>query len=373
MNEEQLYTMALTRLPGLGLIGAHQLLKTAGSATTIFNNAKDLKDILPNVSQKVIGAIVNCDVLRLCEAEMRFAEKNNIKCLTLKDEDYPSRLRECDDAPLLLFYKGTANLNSMHIINMVGTRHATEYGRNICQRFICDLHEIVPDILIVSGLAYGIDINAHRAALQYSVETVGVLAHGLDRIYPAVHRCTATEMLAHGGLITEYPSGTKPDRQNFIKRNRIIAGMSDATIVVESAVKGGALITANIAESYNRDCFAFPGRIDDENSIGCNSLIRDNKAILLQSAEELVKAMNWGHNPFTKSTKGIQRQLFPELTPEEKAITAQLENNPDGLQINTLVVNTNIPINKLVGMLFEMEMKGIVQIMAGGMYKLVQI
>lgn len=371
MNEELLYTMALTRLPGLGMIGANRLMEAAGSATTIFSNAKNLKDIVPDVSQKVIDAIVNCDVLRLCEAEIRFAEKNGIRCLTLNDEDYPSRLRECDDAPLLLFYKGTANLNSLHIINLVGTRHATEYGRDICQRFISELHEIMPDVLIVSGLAYGIDINAHRAALQYGMDTVGVLAHGLDRIYPAVHRRTAAEMLNHGGLLTEYPSGTNPDRQNFIKRNRIVAGMSDATIVVESAAKGGALITADIAESYNRDCFAFPGRIGDEFSTGCNALIRNNRATLLQSAEELVKAMNWDYTPASSPREGIQRQLFPDLTPEEELVTSQLEKNPDGLQINTIVVNTNIPINRMTGILFEMEMKGIVRALAGGIYKLV--
>ena len=272
---------------------------------------------------------------------------------------------------MLLVYKGTANLNSLHIINLVGTRHATEYGRDICQRFISELHEIMPDVLIVSGLAYGIDINAHRAALQYGMNTVGVLAHGLDRIYPAVHRRTAAEMLNHGGLLTEYPSGTNPDRQNFIKRNRIVAGMSDATIVVESAAKGGALITADIAESYNRDCFAFPGRIGDEFSIGCNALIRNNRATLLQSAEELVKAMNWDYTPASSPREGIQRQLFPDLTPEEELVTSQLEKNPDGLQINTIVVNTNIPINRMTGILFEMEMKGIVRALAGGVYKLV--
>ena len=352
MNEELLYTMALTRLPGLGMIGAHRLMEAAGSATTIFSNAKNLKDIVPDVSQKVIDAIVNCDVLRLCEAEIRFAEKNGIRCLTLN-------------------YKGTANLNSLHIINLVGTRHATEYGRDICQRFISELHEIMPDVLIVSGLAYGIDINAHRAALQYGMNTVGVLAHGLDRIYPAVHRRTAAEMLNHGGLLTEYPSGTNPDRQNFIKRNRIVAGMSDATIVVESAAKGGALITADIAESYNRDCFAFPGRIGDEFSIGCNALIRNNRATLLQSAEELIKAMNWDYTPASSPREDIQRQLFPDLTPEEELVTSQLEKNPDGLQINTIVVNTNIPINRMTGILFEMEMKGIVRALAGGVYKLV--
>lgn len=178
-------------------------------------------------------------------------------------------------------------------------------------------------------------------------------------------------MLNHGGLLTEYPSGTNPDRQNFIKRNRIVAGMSDATIVVESAAKGGALITADIAESYNRDCFAFPGRIGDEFSIGCNALIRNNRATLLQSAEELVKAMNWDYTHTSSPREGIQRQLFPDLTPEEELVASQLEKNPDGLQINTIVVNTNIPINRMTGILFEMEMKGVVRALAGGVYKLV--
>ena len=370
MNEELLYTMALTRLPGIGLICARRLIEAAGSATTIFREVSNLKDIVPEISNKVLEIIQKHDVLRICEAEIRFAEKNKIKCLTINDEDYPSRLRECDDAPLLLFYKGTANLNNLHVINMVGTRHATDYGKNICQRFIKELHEIMPDTLIISGLAYGIDINSHRAALQYGMDTVGVLAHGLDRIYPSVHRHTASEMLLHGGLITEYPSGTNPDKQNFIKRNRIIAGMSDATIVIESAAKGGALITADIAGSYNRDCFAFPGRIGDEYSSGCNNLIRDNKAILLLNAEELAKAMNWNNTDMIHSHNVVQRQLFPDLSPEENNIKTLLENSPDGLHINTLVVNTNVPINKITGILFEMEMKGIIRAMAGGMYKL---
>lgn len=189
-------------------------------------------------------------------------------------------MRECDDAPLALFYRGNADLNTLHIINMVGTRHATPYGQDICTRFLADLSALCPNTLIVSGLAYGIDIHAHRAALQNHFKTIGVLAHGLDRIYPAEHRKTAVSMLEQGGLLTEFTSGTNPDRQNFVKRNRIVAGMSDATVVIESAAKGGALITAELAESYHRDCFAFPGRCNDEYSIGCNNLIRKIKQCL---------------------------------------------------------------------------------------------
>lgn len=189
-------------------------------------------------------------------------------------------MRECDDAPLALFYRGNADLNTLHIINIVGTRHATPYGQDICTRFLADLSVLCPNTLIVSGLAYGIDIHAHRAALQNHFKTIGVLAHGLDRIYPAEHRKTAISMLEQGGLLTEFTSGTNPDRQNFVKRNRIVAGMSDATVVIESAAKGGALITAELAESYHRDCFAFPGRCNDEYSIGCNNLIRKTRQCL---------------------------------------------------------------------------------------------
>ena len=369
MKEEQIYSLALTHIPGLGPIGAHKLLEAVGSATTIFKEAKHLEDWVPDISPKLKEEL-NCpEVLRLCEAEMKFAEKNHISCFTLQDAGYPSRLRECDDAPLVLFYRGSTDLNRLHIINMVGTRRATEYGKDICVRFLKELQEILPDVLVVSGLAYGIDIHAHRAALQYGLDTVGVLAHGLDRIYPSVHRHTAVEMLEHGGLLTEFPSGTNPDRQNFIKRNRIVAGISDATIVVQSAVKGGALITADIAESYGRDCFAFPGRIGDEYSIGCNNLIRDNRAMLLQSAEELVKALSW--DTVCQKPQAIQRELFIELSPDEEIVYALLQKQEEGMQINSLVVNANIPINRMTSILFEMEMRGIVRSMAGGVYRLV--
>ena len=223
--------------------------------------------------------------------------------------------------------------------------------------------------LVVSGLAYGIDIHAHRAALQNRFKTIGVLAHGLDRIYPAEHRKTAVSMLEQGGLLTEFASGTNPDRQNFVKRNRIVAGMSDATIVIESAAKGGALITAELAESYHRDCFAFPGRCNDEYSIGCNNLIRKNQAMLITSAEDLVKAMGWEGKSGTGKT--VQRELFPDLSAEETAIVTLLQKIPDGLQINTLVVETNIPVHKMSALLFELEMKGVVRALAGGIYRII--
>lgn len=369
-QDEQLSTLALTRIPGLGLIGARNLLNSMESATAIFQHRKELKQLVPGISDKLVNALDRPEAFQRAEQELLFCERNHIRCLTLHDEDYPSRLRECDDAPLALFYRGNANLNALHIINMVGTRHATPYGQDLCIRFLSDLSELCPDVLVVSGLAYGIDIHAHRAALQNNFQTIGVLAHGLDRIYPAEHRKTAVSMLEQGGLLTEFMSGTNPDRQNFVKRNRIVAGMSDATIVVESAAKGGALITAGLAESYHRDCFAFPGRINDEYSIGCNNLIRTNQAVLITSAKDLVEAMGWDYTSSDKK-KTVQRQLFPELSEEEERIVNQLKKMPEGLQINTLVVETDIPVNKMSALLFELELKGVVRVLAGGVYRLI--
>lgn len=370
MQDEQIYTLALTRIPGLGLIGARNLVNALGNAVSVFQHRKELPSLVPGVSEKLVKALDCPEAFLRAEEEIKFAEKNRIRCLTFHEEDYPSRLRECNDAPLALFYRGNADLNALHIINMVGTRHATTYGQDICHTFLRDLAELCPNVLVVSGLAYGIDIHAHRAALQHHFSTVGVLAHGLDRIYPSAHRKTAVEMLEQGGLLTEFMSGTNPDRQNFVMRNRIVAGMSDATIIVESAAKGGALITAELAESYHRDCFAFPGRVHDEFSIGCNNLIKSNRAALLLSAEDLVNAMGWKSE--APAPKAVQRELFPELSEEERMIVKWLQKSPDGIQINTLVVETNISINRMSGLLFELEMKGVVRALAGGVYRIVE-
>lgn len=370
MKDEQIYTLALTRIPGLGLVGAYNLVRTLGSASAVFQHRKNLKELIPEVSDKLIQALDCPEAFCRAEEELKYTEKNQIQCITLNEAAYPSRLRECEDAPLALFYRGNAPLNALRIVSIVGTRHATAYGADLCLSFIEELKEQCPDVLIVSGLAYGIDIHTHRASLQNGFPTIGVLAHGLDRIYPAAHRKTAIDMMDHGGLLTEFMSGTNPDRQNFVKRNRIVAGMSDATIVVESAVKGGALITAELAESYHRDCFAFPGRTKDLYSAGCNELIKNNRASLILSAEDFVNAMGWNLSS-TPSSKTIQRELFPELNEEEKNIVQVLQRNPDGIQINILVVETNIPINRMSALLFELEMKGVVRALAGGVYRLV--
>ena len=368
-EEEQIYSIALTMVPGIGHIGAKHLIDGMGNAVDVFRLRKEIPERIPEVSQRVIEALDCPQAVLRAEQEYEFIWKNRISCLSFHDEAYPSRLRECEDAPVVLFFKGNADLNSLHILNMVGTRNATDYGTQICASFLRDLKALCLDVLVVSGLAYGIDIHAHREALANELPTVGVLAHGLDRIYPHVHRKTAVDMLEKGGLLTEFLSGTNPDRHNFISRNRIVAGMCDATIVIESAEKGGSLITAELAEGYHRDCFAFPGRMSDEYSKGCNRLIRDNKASLLLSAEDFVQAMGW-NIPMTLSEKvSVQRSLFIELSEEEQKIVAILEKLGN-LQINSLVVEADIPVNKMTALLFELEMKGVIRVLAGGMYQL---
>lgn len=368
-DDERICSIALTLCPGIGRIGAKRLIDGVGSAVDVFRLRGELPQLLPGVSSSVVAAL-DCPAAFLrAEREMEFVQKNRLSCLTLKDEAYPSRLRECEDAPLVLFFKGDTDFNRLHVFNMVGTRQATDYGKQFCADFLRDLAVLLPDALVVSGLAYGIDIHAHRAALANNLSTVAVLAHGLDRIYPYVHRKTAIDMLARGGLVTEFLSETNPDRFNFVSRNRIVAGMCDATLVVESAAKGGSLITAELAEGYHRDCFAVPGRTTDAASIGCNQLIRDSKAALIQSAEDFVRAMGWMPAGQEHKPQAVQRNLFPELTADEECVVHILSRQGD-LHINTLVVEADIPVNRMSGLLFELEMKGVVRAMVGGVYHL---
>lgn len=368
-EEEQIYSIALTMIPGVGHIGAKRLVEGMKSATNVFRFRKELSERLPDVGQRVVEALDCPQAIARAKQEYEFIQKNRIRCLTFHDEAYPSRLRECEDAPVVLFFKGNADLNSIHTLNMVGTRHATDYGTLICNSFLSDLKALCPDVLVVSGLAYGIDIHAHRGALVNDFPTIGVLAHGLDRIYPHVHRKTAVDMLENGGLLTEFLTGTPPDRHNFVSRNRIVAGMCDATIVVESAEKGGSLITAELAEGYHRDCFAFPGRMNDAYSKGCNQLIRDNKASLLLSAEDFVRVMGWNALSQPPKAENIQRSLFLDLSEEEQKIVQILQRHGN-LQINTLVVEADVPVQKMNTILFELEMKGVIRVLVGGMYQL---
>ena len=353
---------------------AVQLYRVAGSATAVMDNRRNLRDVLPACPQKVVDTLADVsEARRKAEAEIEYASRNGVKTLCLGGDDYPQRLANCPDAPLVLFYKGTAALNRSRVINMVGTRRCTAYGQDCVRSFVRRLAELCPGTLVVSGLAYGIDICAHREALAAGLDTVAVLAHGLDNLYPPRHRDTATQMLTQGGLLTEHFTHTNADKLNFLRRNRIVAGMADATIVVESASHGGALVTARIAGSYSRDVFAFPGRVGDECSEGCNNLIRDNKAALVTSADDFVKAMGWTADAEMEHARrqGIERTLFPELTAEEQAAADTLAKDND-LQINTLSARTGTPIGRLTAVMFSLEMKGVVKLMAGGVYHLIR-
>lgn len=370
-EQEIIYTMALTRVPHINIATQHLLLKELGSATAVFEHRKNIRDIFPEASGKLAEALSEMERLTArAEEELDFVTQNKIQCLCYHDAAYPSRMKECADAPLIMYYKGSANLNRTYVVNMVGTRHCTEYGKDICRHFLAELKRLRPDTLVVSGLAYGIDIHSHREALANGMDTVGVLAHGLDQIYPRMHRSTAVEMVSHGGLLTEFMSRTNADKVNFVRRNRIVAGITDATIVVESAEKGGALITADIASSYHREIFAFPGRVGDQFSQGCNRLIRDSKAALVTSAEDFIQAMGWPvATDRQSSSQAVQGELFPDLCPEEQLVVSVL-SQAESMQINRIAVETNLPVHKLSSFLFNLEMKGIVQLMGGGMYRL---
>ena len=373
MNEQQLlYNIALTRIGHFSLASALHLYRTLGGGEEIFLHRNDIQDILPDCSPRLIDNLKDwSEPLKRAEAELEFCRTHGVRVLCLGENDYPQRLEDCADAPLVLYYKGNANLNQSRVINIIGTRHCTTYGADFIRRFIHDLRAICPEVLVVSGLAYGVDINAHQQALAVGYETVGVVAHGLDYLYPAAHKDVAREMVEHGGLLTEFMTCTNADKGNFVRRNRIVAGMSDACILIESAAHGGGMITAGIAFDYGRDVFALPGRVGDHFSTGCNNAIRDNKAMLLTSAEDFVKAMGWEDDALRieAQKRGIERQLFPNLTPEQQRIVDVLSKTND-LQLNQLAAQTDIPIGDITSILFQMEMMGVVKPMAGGNYHL---
>ncbi len=372
-TQEIISSIALTKLKGLSLLNARTLIDTLGSASEVFAHRKEIVGLIPDASKRLVAAFDKTDeVLRLAEEEMKSVEQKKLRVLTLNDEDYPQRLRECEDAPLVLYSCGSANLNSQRIVSIVGTRKCSEYGREVCNNFIADLKRYYPDTLIVSGLAYGIDVCAHRAALDNDMSTVGVLAHGLDTIYPSMHRQVAADMVhQQGGLLTEYPLHTQIEKGNFVRRNRIVAGLCDACIVVESSERGGSLITAELAMEYNRDVFAFPGRVYDEYSRGCNHLIRKQRATLLTCAADLLDAMGW-KNPLAQTSpqKVVQQELFPNLTAEEHVLVNTLKD-VDDKHINQIAIDANIPYSRASMILFDLEMKGIVKALGGARYRLV--
>lgn len=373
MNDETILTMALTRISGLSLRNALLLYRAVGSASEIFNNVSALQQHYPDIQPKALKVLDEgaASAIERAKEEGKFCADHDITCLTLNGTAYPTRLRQCDDAPLTLFYRGTGNLNAAHILSVVGTRRCTEYGKDLCRNITSELANLMPDTLVVSGLAYGIDIHAHRGALDSGLETVAVLAHGLDRIYPVSHRDTAKRIVGHGGLLTEYMTGTTPDKGNFVRRNRIVAGICDACIVVESAQKGGALITARLAFDYDRQVFACPGRVSDMYSEGCNELIRRQTATPLLRVQDLLDELGWmtAQERQQALEQPRQAELFPILSSEELAIVNVLRGT-DGMQINRLAQQLGCPVQKASSLLFEMEMKDIVKPLPGGVYRL---
>ena len=373
MNQQEIISaIALTRISYFSLAELLELFRRVGSAQEIVAHSQHIRDLLPEASDRLTQAFTDIgQALRYAESELRTAESMGVRPLVMGDDDYPSRLLECPDAPLVLYYQGSASLNQKRVVSIVGTRRCTPYGQDLVRRFMSELRSLCPQVLVVSGLAYGIDICAHREALAQGYDTVGVLAHVLDDLYPPSHRLTADQMLKQGGLLTEFPTGTRPDRLNFVRRNRIVAGLSDATLLVESAIHGGGLITTRIANDYGRDVFAFPGAVGAPYSEGCNDLIRQHGAGLIMSAKNFVEAMGWQNDAQLSEAQaqGIERQLFPELTADEQRVVAVLQRKND-LQINILSVQSGIAVGPLTALLFSLEMKGVVRTMAGGTYHL---
>jgi len=364
-DDELLYFIALTMVPSVGDVHARELLMRFQSAKTIFHTRLHHLEKTPGIGKLRARRIKSFRDFNRAELELRFANKYHIHAITINDEAYPVRLKNCYDAPILLYFRGNGNLNVPRVINVIGTRSNSEYGKDIVRKFLEELMSY--KVLVVSGLAYGIDALAHKTALKLGLETVGVLAHGLDRIYPPAHRALAMEIVEQGGLLTDFMSGDEPDKQNFPKRNRIVAGMTDATIVVETGIKGGSMITAELANGYNKDVFAFPGRVNDAKSEGCHHLIKTNKAALITSAKDLVDAMNWEER---KSVSKIQTRLFPELSADEKVIIKILTQK-ETVHIDEIHAQSNLKSSAVAAAILNLELQGLINGMPGKMYKLI--
>jgi DNA processing protein len=364
--DDLIYKIALTLIPGVGSVSGKNLVAYCGGVKAVFMEKKRVLLKIPGIGEQTVNALANHNVFERAESELVFIEKNKISTLFYLDKEYPGRLKHCHDSPLMLYYKGTADLNAPKVVAIVGTRKATEYGRDVCRKIVEGLTD--HNVLVVSGLAYGIDTWSHKSALDNGLETVGVLGHGLDRIYPFANRALADKMIEHGGLLCEYMSNATPDRENFPMRNRIIAGMSDAIVVVEAGETGGALITAEIANSYSRDVFAVPGRLGDPHSEGCNKLIKTNKAALIQSAKDICYLLNWDEKKWQK--KSAQTQLFPELSADEEQIVNILKEKGD-LEIDALLLATGLMPSKAASVLLNLEFNNIIRCLPGKVFRLI--
>ncbi len=371
MEEEILNQIALSLTPGIGSVLARQLVSYCGSAKAVFETPKRKLTKIPGIGEKTAEAVVSKPGFSVADYVYEQALKQEVKILFYTHTEYPTRLRNLHDSPMLLYYKGNTNLNTQKIVSIVGTRNATAYGKKVTEDLITSL-SAYPDVLVVSGLAYGIDIVAHKASVRHLVPTVGVLGSGIDVIYPAVHKNTVTQMLENGGLLTEYPFGIQPDAPHFPARNRIVAGMADVTIVIEAAVKGGALITAQIANAYNRDVMAVPGSLEQTYSAGCNHLIRNHQAHIYTGFADLEYLMGWGDDATTKPRNSALKEDWstnPGLTEPEKSILNLLKSRSDML-IDDLSWQAQIPINQIASLLLTLELQGLIKSLPGKKFTL---
>lgn len=360
------HKIALGLIPHVGDINARRLVSHFGSVEAVFRESYRSLVRIPGIGEVAARHITDRTYLERAGKEADYVTRHNIRTFFYLDDDYPFRLKQCDDSPVVFFFRGNCELNSQRILSVVGTRNATLRGKEICENLISELAENYPRLIIVSGLAYGIDITAHKAALKSGLPSIGVLAHGFRTTYPSEHRITAEELTCNGGLLTDFCSDMLPEKNNFLKRNRIIAGLSDATIVVESGIKGGALITAGMAGSYNRDVFAVPGKPGEQWSAGCNALIKYNKAALIETGSDIEYHLNW--QP-VKKEKEIQKTIFPEMDLQEREIyECLMKEGKSG--IDELFRYSGMPISRLSSLLLQMEFKGFIKCFPGNIYKI---
>lgn len=369
LNEQVIYQIGISLIKGIGPKLARNLIAYVGNVEEVFKQPQRVLEKIPGIGTVLSATIKNTQVLERAKKEADFINKHGIQPLFFTDENYPHRLTHCDDAPLMLYLKGKMMLEQTKVLGVVGTRRPTQEGKWQCEQLIQQLSDHYPDVVIVSGLAYGVDICAHRAAVKNNLATYGVLAHGLDRIYPGMHRQTATQMLQNGGVVTEFLSETNPDKPNFVRRNRIVAGLCDAVIVVESGIKGGALITARIAQSYHRDVLAFPGSPLEEVAKGCNYLIKKNIAALIEGVEDLEYALGW---EVEERKKSGQITIFNSFNSkeEEQLYTTLLENKE--LTANELSVKCCLPVSKVSAGMLSLEFAGLVKCLPGNAFRLLK-
>ncbi|WP_041632711.1 DNA-processing protein DprA [Maribacter sp. HTCC2170] len=365
-TDELIAVLRLQSIPNIGDVTAKKLISHCGSPTAVFNDKSQNLLKIDGIGSFTIKGLHDSEHKEAAENELKYIQDHNISYSYFTDSTYPKYLKHCVDGPLIMFKKGNIDLEEQKTISIVGTRKVTSYGTAFCEKLIEDLAPLNP--VIVSGFAYGVDICAQKTAIKHGLQTIGCLAHGLNQIYPKVHSKYVEEIEKNGGFFTEFWSTSNPDRENFLKRNRIIAGMSEATIVVESAEKGGSLVTADIANSYNRDVFAVPGRAQDKYSSGCNNLIKQQKAHMITSAADLIYLLNWELEE--KEGKTIQKQLFVELDEVEKAIYSYLEKEGKQL-LDSIALDCNLPIFKVSSTLLNMEMKGVVRPLPGKLFEVI--